>query len=314
MASSLPATQYLSLDLMMEACEFLFGLTHDIIDIIIEINEDVGETKDQRSLVSSLVDLYLKSTTATLNLFNTVENLVERAKTRQHIIRNAVKQFEAEDTDVGGSKKKKYAKTLEELNKFEATGDPLGEEFFPVYKSVVDQQIKLLEHLCEQKLNLDKKLKKANILKKISYVVLGAAASVVIVIALISPLAPQMGRMAQIWHRPKAATRVSVSEMLAKYENNVKTYKALLISAEKSMEVNKEATETINSQVKNLTGKLSYILEQVDFAVEREEEEEATRLAMQEIMTNVEEFTKKIEEVGEYAATSSKLIVSRNIM
>uniref|UniRef100_A0A1J3DQX4 UPF0496 protein n=3 Tax=Noccaea caerulescens TaxID=107243 RepID=A0A1J3DQX4_NOCCA len=319
MASSLAAqavTQYLPLDLMMEATEFLFGLTRDIVDIIIEINEDVGKKKKLRSLVSYLVDLYLKSTTATLNLFFTVENLVERAKNSQHIIRNAVEQFEAdsEDTYVGGSKKKKYAKTLEELNKFEATGDPLGEEFVAIYKSVVDQQIKLLEVLCEQKLYLDKKLKNAKRLKKISYLALGAVATVFVALALISPAGPQVGQMAQaqmaILSRPMAATRVSINEMLNKYENTVKTYKGLLTSAEKSTKVNKAATETINSQVKNLTGKLSSILEQVDFALEREEEEEATRLAMQEIMTNVEGFTKKIEEVGECAATASKLIVS----
>ncbi|CAA7012898.1 unnamed protein product [Microthlaspi erraticum] len=251
---------------------------------------------------------------ATLNFFNTVENIVERAKTSEHIIRNAVKHFEAEDTDVGGSKKNKYAKTLEELHKFEATGDPLGEGFVADYKSVVDQQIKLLEVLCEQKLYVDKKLKNAKKLKKISYVALGAVATVFVALAFISPAGPQVGQMAQaqmaMLSRPIQATRVTFNEMLTKYENNVKTYKGLLTSAEKSVKVNKEATETINSQVKNLTGKLSSILEQVDFAVEREEEEEATRLAMQEIMTNVEGFTKKIEEVGAYAATSSKLIVS----
>uniref|UniRef100_A0A1J3K8P8 UPF0496 protein n=1 Tax=Noccaea caerulescens TaxID=107243 RepID=A0A1J3K8P8_NOCCA len=321
MASSLAveaATQYLSLDLMMEACTFLSGLNHDIVDIIIEINKDVGNNKELGYLVSSLVDLYLKSTMATLNLFNTVENLVERAKNSQHIIRNAVKQFEAEseDTDVGGSKKKKYAKTLEELNKFEATGDPLGEEFLADYKSVVDQQIKLLEDLCEQKLNLDKKLKNAKRLKKISYLALGAAATVLAALAMISPIGPQVGQTAKAHlarlTQPMAARRVS-REMLKKYENAVKTYKGLLTSAERSTKVNKEATDTINSQVKNLTGKISSILEQVNFAVEREEEEEATRLAMQEIMTNVEGFTKKIEQVGKHAATLSKSIFSGRV-
>ncbi|CAA7053009.1 unnamed protein product [Microthlaspi erraticum] len=339
-------TQSLHLDLLIEAYNFLFKASQEIVDIIIESKEDVGKHKE----LSSLVELYLENTTETLKLFSSVDKFVERAKNSQLIIRYAVQQFEAESEVqsslfsfflaviqrwiLGGRKeKKKYAKTLEELNKFKAKGDLLGEELVAHYESVLAQQVKLLEDFCQQKVKLDKKLKKVKKLKYFScafFVIAGVSVSVASVVAL-AVLAPhtapaaaahlghtasahfgsmaaasQMGQLA----RPIASTGKWVGELLNKYEKDVKSQKGLLTMTEQSTTVNKGATETISSQVKSLTGKISSILEQVDFAVEREEEEKDTRLAMQEIMKNVEEYTKKIEEVGETAAKLSKSIVS----
>lgn len=62
----------------------------------------------------------------------------------------------------------------------------------------------------------------------------------------------------------------------------------------------KPSSNKNGSQVKI---RFSFIPETVEFAVE-EEEEVATRLAMQEIMKKVEGITEKIKEVGETAAKS----------
>ncbi|KAL0863303.1 hypothetical protein Bca101_042421 [Brassica carinata] len=44
-------------------------------------------------------------------------------------------------------KKNRYAKTLEELNKCKAMGDPFEGEFLTQYVSVYEQQVLLLEEL-----------------------------------------------------------------------------------------------------------------------------------------------------------------------
>ncbi|VVB04309.1 unnamed protein product [Arabis nemorensis] len=162
-------TQFLSLNSHIEVCGFLLELSEDVVRVIIESKEDVWKNKD----LMSLVNAYFKSTAKTLDFFNTVENWVKRTEISQLIIRFAVKQFETED--LGGNKKKKYAKTLEELNKFKNVGDVFGDEFVTQYKSVYEQQVLLLEELRKMKVKLDKKQRNAKIWKTLSNVVFATA-------------------------------------------------------------------------------------------------------------------------------------------
>ncbi|KAL0721677.1 hypothetical protein Bca4012_036276 [Brassica carinata] len=118
--------QSISQGSLVEVYEFMLDLNRDVVREIIESREDVRKNKD----LTSLVDVYFKNTSKTLDFCNTVQNCVKVAENSRLIIRYAVKQFEAESVDAENiqSKKNKYAKTLEELNKFKAMGDPFDRE------------------------------------------------------------------------------------------------------------------------------------------------------------------------------------------
>lgn len=98
-------TQSLNLDSLMEVYGFLLELNQNAVRVIIESREDVWKNKD----LKSLVDIYFRSTSKTLDFCNTVENCVKRTEISQLIIRFAVKQFEteSEDTELGENNKKK---------------------------------------------------------------------------------------------------------------------------------------------------------------------------------------------------------------
>ncbi|KAL1224652.1 hypothetical protein V5N11_001095 [Cardamine amara subsp. amara] len=231
-------SQSLSLGNLMEVYGFVLELNQEAVRVIIESEEDVW-SKDLRSFV----DVYFESTTRTLDFFNTVDNCVKRAETMQLLIRYAVKQFETDsvDRELKANMKKKYSKTLGELNKFKAVGDHFGDEFLTQYDSVYEQQVLLLNEFRKRKVRLDKKQSNVQIRRTLSSVIF---------------------------------------EM-----------------------------STISIQVKNLRTRISSILENVEYDVERKEDEIATRLAMQDILKKVEEFTEKIEAFGANIANCGKFIV-----
>ncbi|CAG7902273.1 unnamed protein product [Brassica rapa] len=98
---------------------------------------------------------------------------------------------------------------------------------------------------------------------------------------------------------------------LDKQQRNVKIWRRLsnvVLSVETGARVNKIATVKIRVQVDKLRIRISSVLETVEFAVEREENEVATILATQEIKKIVDGLTDKIKEVGQHAAMFSGLI------
>ncbi|KFK28345.1 hypothetical protein AALP_AA8G504100, partial [Arabis alpina] len=298
--------QSLSVDSLMEVYGFLLELSQDAVSVIIESREDVWKNKDLRSLV----DVYFKSTSKTLDFCNTVENCVKKTEISQLIIRFAVKQFEAEDLE-GNKKKNKYAKTLEELNKFKAMGDPFDGEFVTPYESVYEEQVLLLEELRKLKVKLDKKQRNVKTWRILSNVVFATAFVSVLVLSVVAAAMsapPVISAVAAGSTAPIEVVGKWFNDMWKEYEKAVKRQRGLVLSIEIGAKVNNVVTENIRVEVDKLRIKILWILETVEFAVEREEEEVATRLAMQEIKKKVDGFTEKIEEVGENAAKCSKFI------
>ena len=89
----------------MEVYEFMLDLNRDVVKEIIESREDVRNNKD----LTSLVDVYFKNTSKTLDFCNTVQNCVKIAENSRLIIRYAVKQFEAESEDAKRNNAEKRA-------------------------------------------------------------------------------------------------------------------------------------------------------------------------------------------------------------
>ncbi|KAF3488681.1 hypothetical protein F2Q69_00055031 [Brassica cretica] len=227
--------------------------------------------------------------------------------TSQLIIRYAVKQFEAESVDTD-NKKNKYAKTLEELSKFKAMGDPFDGEFLTQCESVYEQQVLLLEELGKLKAKLDKKQRNVKIWRRLSSVVFITAFVSALILSVAAPAmsAPVvLTVVASGLSTPIDVVGKWCNEMWKKYENAVRRQRELVLSVETGARVNKIARKNYESKLRI---RISSVLETVEFAVEREEDEVAMILAVQEIKKIVDGLTDKIKEVGQHAAMFSGLI------
>ncbi|XP_019088309.1 PREDICTED: UPF0496 protein At5g66670-like isoform X1 [Camelina sativa] len=299
-------TQSLNLESIMEVYGYLLELNQDTVRVIIESKEAVLKNKD----LKDLVDVYFKSTSKTLDFCNTVQKCVKKAEISQLVIRLAVKQFETE-TDVREGKKKKYAKTLEELNKFKSLGDPFDGEFLTQYESIYDEQILLLDELRKLKVKLDKKqrnLKTWRIVSNVVFVTAFVAAFVLSVVAAAMVAPPVLSAVASGLTTPIDVVGMWCNNMWKVYEKAVERQRGVVSSLESGAQANNELMVNIKFEVEKLSERISSILMTIDFAVEREEDEMAMGLAMQDIKKKVEGFTAKIKEVGERADNCSKLI------
>jgi len=229
-----------------------------------------------------------------------VDKCVKKAKTGQLMIRLAVEKFEEEsleahahDANLG----ERYAKTLEQLTEFKEMGDPFDRDCFKPFADVYDYQVSYLKVLSKMREKLGKKKDNAKSIRILSNVVFATAFASVLVLTVVatasgaplvvaavgSALAPPIGYVGK-W----------LSKVNKEYEKAAKRQKGLVLSLERSTDINIKAMETIRIQVVTLRTMIESIQKKADLA-----QEEASRLVMQEIKNSVDEFTEKIKAVGE---------------
>uniref|UniRef100_A0A1J3IT31 UPF0496 protein n=1 Tax=Noccaea caerulescens TaxID=107243 RepID=A0A1J3IT31_NOCCA len=297
-------TRSLSFDALIEVSGCLLEMNHEVVRFIIESKEDVWDNKD----LTCLVNAYFDSSIKTLDFCNAVDHCVKRARIGQMIIQFAVKQFEIESVEPGANK---YAKTLEELNKFKASGDPFDGDFFMLFESVYEQQVLLLEILHKQKRKLDKKLKNIKHWKKISNVVFVTAFVSVLIFSVVAAAIaapPVVTAVAAALAVPIGSVGKWCNHLWKKYETAVKGQKDIVLSMRIGAYVTMKDMDNIRVHVEKLKIEMEAMMQRVDFAIKEGEEEVAVRLSMQEISNKFDVFTERIEEVGENATKCSKNI------
>lgn len=303
----------LSFEALIEVSGCLLEMNQEVVKFIIESREDVWDNKD----LTSLVNAYFDSSIKTLDFCNAVDHCVKRARIGQMIIQFAVKQFEMESSspEPGASK---YAKTLQELNKFKASGDPFDGDFFMLFESVYEQQVMLLETLHKQKRKLDKKLKNIKHWKKISNVVFVTAFVSVLIFSVVAAAIaapPVVTAVAAALAVPLGSVGKWCSHLWKKYETAVRRQKDVVLSMKVGAHITMRDMENIRVHVDKLKIEMEAMMQRVDFAIEEGEEEVAVRLSMQEISKRFDVFTERIEEVGENAAKFSKdITLARTIV
>ncbi|KAG2316989.1 hypothetical protein Bca52824_020111 [Brassica carinata] len=306
----------LSFEALIEVSGCLLEMNQEVVRFIIESREDVWDNKD----LTCLVNAYFDSSIKTLDFCNSVDNCVKRARIGQMIIQFAVKQFEMESKNTsaepGGANK--YAKTLEELNKFKASGDPFDGDFFMLFESVYEQQVMLLEILHKQKRKLDKKLKNIKHWKKISNVVFVTAFVSVLIFSVVAAAIaapPVVTAVAAALAVPIGSVGKWCSHLWKKYETAVRRQKDVVLSMKVGAYITMKDMENIRVHVDKLKVEMESMMQRVDFATKEGEDEVAVRFAMQEISKRFDVFTERIEEVGVNAAKCSKdITLARTIV
>lgn len=304
-------TRSLSFDALIEVSGCLLEMNQEVVRFIIESKEDAWDNKD----LTCLVNAYFDSSIKTLDFCNAVDNCVKRARIGQMLLQFALKQFEMESSgnnkSVEPGTTNKYAKTLEELNKFKASADPFDGDFFMLFESVYEKQVMLLEILHKQKRKLDKKLKNIKHWKKISNVVFVTAFVSVLIFSVVAAAVaapPVVTAVAAALAVPIGSIGKWCNHLWKKYETAVKGQKDIVLSMRIGAYVTMKDMDNIRVLIDKLKIEMESMMQKVDFALKEKEEEVAVRLSMHEISKKFDVFTERIEEVGENATKCSKNI------
>ncbi|KAJ4875858.1 UPF0496 protein [Raphanus sativus] len=105
---------------------------------------------------------------------------------------------------------------------------------------------------------------------------------------------------------------ILINEVMKNRERDLDRQKELVKDMENKTTLNIQGTDTVNSLVEKLIGRLSLILDSVDVAAVNREEE-AVKLVMEEIVSEVTGFAEVIKEVGEAVATCSTCVAAGKV-
>ncbi|KAG2724726.1 hypothetical protein I3760_01G030600 [Carya illinoinensis] len=290
----------LSFGSLKEVTNSLLEMNQEVVKVILECKKDIWKNED----LFSLVEEYFENSLKTLDFCTALENCLKRTRDNQFTIQVAVKYFEEE---VGnGVDGVKYVKTLQELRKFKAYGDPFTEEFFALFQSVYQNHISMFQKLQRRKTKLDKKLKSMKAWRKVSNVIFVAAFVSVLIFSVVAAAIaapPLVTALAGALAIPIGSVGKWLNSLWTRYENSVKAQRELINSMQIGTCVTMKDLDTIRVLVNKLEIEIESLLQNADFALR---EEEAVSLAMDEIKKKLEVFMNTIENLSEHADMCSR--------
>ncbi|GFY89672.1 transmembrane protein, putative [Actinidia rufa] len=255
--------QALSFDSLREVTECLLEMNQEVVKVILKSKTDIWKNEG----LFELVEEYFENSLQTLDFCVALERCLKRARDSQLLILVAVQQFEQEDGIDGN----KYEKTLDELKKFRASGDPFTDEFMQIFQSVYRQQILMLNKLQHRKSKLDKKYKSIHAWRKVSGIIFAATFASVLICSVVA---------AAMASPPVAAA----------------------LAAAVSNRIDGEDLDNIWVRVDRLEIEIESLLHNAELAVE----EEAVKIGMEEIKKSVVVFMKYVDDLGKQADMCSR--------
>ncbi|KAE8664265.1 geranylgeranyl pyrophosphate synthase [Hibiscus syriacus] len=236
-----------------------------------------------------------------------LENCLKRARNNQLIIQLAVRHFDEEAGLRVEDGERKFVKTLEELGKFKAAEEPFTKEFFILFDSVRRQQELMLQKLLARKRNLDKKLKSLKTWRRVSNVLFVATFVSVVIFSVVAAAiaAPPVVAALAAALAPIGTVGKWCNWLWKRYEKDLKEQKELINEMWSRSYFAIHDLENIRVLIRKLEIEMESLLYDADFALR---EEDALKLAMDEIKRKLEAFMTTIEELGQQADTCSRNI------
>ncbi|XVF15699.1 hypothetical protein REPUB_Repub09cG0177900 [Reevesia pubescens] len=294
--------QALSFDSLKEVTGCLLETNQDVAIIILQAQQDIWNNPD----LFSLVEEYFENSKKTLDFCTELENCLKRARTNQLIIQLAVKYFEEEVGLQVGTDEKKFVKTLEELGKFKAAEEPFTKEFFLLFDSVRRQQELMLRKLLDRKRKLDKKLKSMKTWRRVSNVLFVATFVSVLIFSVVAAAIaapPVVIALAGAMAVPIGSVGKWCNWLWKRYENELKGQRELITAMEIGARITIYDMENIRLLVSRLEIEIESLLHNADFALR---EEDAVKLAIDEIKRKMEVFMETIEKLRQQADACSR--------
>ncbi|KAJ1394973.1 hypothetical protein SESBI_33798 [Sesbania bispinosa] len=291
----------LSFDSLKQVTECFLDMNQEVVKVILDCKKDIWKSQE----LFELVEDYFDNSLQTLDFCTALEKCLKRARDSQLLILVALQQFE-EETGLGDNR---YSRTLQELENFKAAGDPFTEEFFQIYQSVYNQQILMLEKLQLRKNKLDKKLKQVNTWRKVSCMIFVATVAAVLICSVVAAAiaSPHVAAaLAAVTAVPIGSMGKWIDSLLKNYENALKGHKEVTISMQVGTYVAIKDLDNIRVLVNRLEIEIESLKQNVDFAIE---EEEAVKVAIEEIKKKLGVFMKNVEDLGVQADMCSRDII-----
>ncbi|KAG2705584.1 hypothetical protein I3760_05G061800 [Carya illinoinensis] len=288
----------LSFDSLREVTECLLEMNQEVVKVILECKKDIW--KDQE--LFELVEEYFENSLQTLDFCTALEKCLKRVRDNQLLILVALQKFDEESTEMGGSR---YGRTLQELKNFKAAGDPFTQDFFQIFESVYKQQMLMLEKLQQRKKKLDKKLKYIHAWRKVSsmiFVATFAAVLICSVVAAAMAAPPVAAALAAATSIPVGSMGRWIDSLWKNYENALKGQKEILSSMQVGTYVAIKDLDNIRVLIDRLEIEIESLLQSAEFAIE----EEAVKIAIEEIKKKLGVFMKNVEDLGVQADICSR--------
>ncbi|XP_065855645.1 UPF0496 protein At4g34320-like [Euphorbia lathyris] len=287
----------LSFDSLKEVTECLLEMNQEVVKVILECKKDIWKNQE----LFELVEEYFENSLQTLDFCTALEKCLKRARDSQLFILVALQQFE-EENEAGGNG---YVKTLEGLKNFKSAGDPFTEEFFQIFQSVYKQQMLMLEKLQLRKNKLDKKLKYIHAWRKVSGIIFVATfASVLIcsVVAAAMAAPPVAAALAAATAIPLGSMGKWIDSLWQNYQNAMKGQKEVISTMQVGTYIAIKDMDNIRVLINRLEIDIEALMRNAEFAIE----EDAVKIAIQEIKKKLEAFMKHIEDLGTQADNCSR--------
>ncbi|RDX70733.1 UPF0496 protein, partial [Mucuna pruriens] len=290
----------LSFESLKQVTECLLDMNQEVVKVILDCKKDIWKNQE----LFELVEEYFENSLQTLDFCTALEKCLKRARDNQLLINVALQKFE-EETGLG---EKCYARTLQELKNFKAAGDPFTEEFFQTYQAVYNQQIHMLEKLRVRQSKLDKKVRQIHTWRKVSSMIFVATVAAVLICSVVAAAiaTPHVAAaLAAVTAIPIGSMGKWIDTMLKNYEDAMKGQKEVTISMQAGTFLAIRDLDNIRLLIDRLEVEIEFLLQTVDFAIQ----EEAVKVAIEEIKKKLGVFMKNVEDLGVQADTCSRDII-----
>ncbi|KAL2328931.1 hypothetical protein Fmac_022358 [Flemingia macrophylla] len=287
----------LSFESLKQITECLLEMNQEVVKVILDCKKDIWKSQE----LFELVEEYFENSLQTLDFCTTLEKCLKRARDSQLLILVALQQFE-EESGLGGNS---YVRTLQEFKNFKEAGDPFTEEFFHIFQSVYRHQILMLEKLQLKKNKLDKKLKSIHSWRKVSSMIFVATFAAVLICSVVAAAIaapPVAAAIAAATSIPIGSMGKWIDSLWRNYENALKGQKEVISSMQAGTYVAIKDLDSIRVLVDKLEVEIRSLLHNVNFAIE----EEAVKVAIEEIKKRLGVFMKNVEELGVQADMCSR--------
>jgi len=291
----------ISFDGIREIIQCLLEMHQDVANFNLSSKEDIWNNKE----LFSFVENYFANSLKTLDFCIALQNCLKRTRDKQLIIQLAVQHFEQEVED--GIDGVKHVKTLEELRKYKAAGDPFTEEFFELFKSVYEQQVLMWEKLQARKRKLDKRLKSIKTWNRVSNVIFAAALVSVLVLSVVAAAIatpPLVAALLGALTVPLGSVGTWCSSLWTRYEDDLKRQRVVISAMQAGTRIKITELRNIEALANKLEIEIQSILHIADFALG--EEGDAVKLAIDEMKKKLDVFMKTIQQLSEEADKCSR--------
>ncbi|XP_074576642.1 UPF0496 protein 1-like [Curcuma longa] len=303
----------LSLDSLREITGCLLEMNQEVVKVILDCKRDVWKNTE----LFDLVEDYFENSLQTLDFCTTLEKCLTKARDNQLIIQVALQRFAEEEEEEEDHKddNARYSRTLKELRRFKAAGDPFTEEFFKAFQSIHQLQLQMLDKMQMRKKKLDKKLKSIKAWRKVSSIIFAATLATFLICAVVAaaiaapPVAAAVAAAAAI---PIGSMGKWIDSLLKDYQNALKGQKEVLLSMQVGTYISIRDMDNIHCLIDQLEIQMASLLSSMDFAIR---DVEAMKIVMEKIREKMEVFTKSVENLAQHAdKCSSDIMRARTVL